>query len=242
MAPFDDKPMHASKGELVWNVMSVLLLLGVAGLVMAFFQIYVDPASRYNPFPPPTEVARLVVPSSTPTLSPTPVTPSPVPTDTLAPSQTPRTPTETVTLTATPTVTPTQGPTATPTINSAYPFILDTTSVISGDVFHANEGCKLWVAGQALDLQRAPVVGITVMLGGNLNRSGLYQLSLTGTALQYGPAGYEFTIADEPARSNQSVWVMLLDQTGIPLSNRIYFDTFEDCSKNLILVNFRQIR
>jgi hypothetical protein len=86
------------------------------------------------------------------------------------------------------------------------------------------------------------MVGITVQLGGSFNRGTLYQLSLTGTALQYGPAGYEFTVADQPVNSSQAVWVQLLDQSGIPLSNRIYFDTFNDCSRNLILINFRQIR
>ena len=68
------------------------------------------------------------------------------------------------------------------------------------------------------------------------------QLSLTGTALQYGQAGYEFTLADHPIKSKQSVWVMLFDQAMIPLSGKIYFDTSEDCPQNLILVNFRQIR
>lgn len=242
MSPFDERPAREQRGELVWNVMSVLLILGMASLVMAFLMIYRDPASPFNPFPPPTEVARLVVPTYTPSLSPTPVTPSPEPSQTPEPSATPRAPTLSPTISATPTETLTPAPTATATINSAYAFILDNTSAISGEIFHANQGCKLWLAGQALDLQRAPNIGITVMLGGSLGGRSLYQLSLTGTALQYGPAGYEFTIADAPAKSTQSAWVMLLDQSGVPLSNKIYFDTFDDCSKNLILVNFKQVR
>ncbi len=114
--------------------------------------------------------------------------------------------------------------------------------MISGSTFPDHDECKLWVAGQAYDLQGAPMQGITVMLGGGLAGEGLYQLSLTGTALQYGPAGYEFTIADAPKNSRQSVWVALYDQAMVPLSGKIYFDTTEDCSQNLILVNFRQIR
>ena len=239
MASLYERPAREQRGELVWNVLSVLVMLSMAGLLIAFLQIYSNPASQINPFPPPTQVALLVVPTGTITLIPSPVTPSPQPSATVAFSETP---TLTPTQTEIPTETPTLGPSPTSTINSAYPFILDTTSIISGDVFHAGEGCKLWVAGQALDLQRAPMVGITVMLGGNLNGGTLYQLSLTGTALQYGPAGYEFTVADLPAESSRAVWVMLLDQSGSPLSNRTYFDTFEDCGKNSILVNFRRIR
>lgn len=240
MTSYDERPERQSRGDIVWNVLSVLMLLGMACLLMVFLQIYREPASQLNPFPPPTLAAVLVVPTSTvtPSLAPPSATPQP----TLAPSETPQPPSPTPTVTDTPTETPTPGPSPTATIHSLYPFILDTTSVISGDVFHAGEGCKLWVAGQALDLQRAPMVGITVMLGGSLRGQNLYQLSLTGTALQYGPAGFEFTIAEETTASTDAVWVMLLDQAGIPLSARTYFETFSDCSRNLILVNFRQVR
>ncbi|MBE0696565.1 MAG: hypothetical protein IH586_06550, partial [Anaerolineaceae bacterium] len=99
-----------------------------------------------------------------------------------------------------------------------------------------------WVAGQTYDLQGAPMVGITVMLGGSLDGNTLYQLSLTGTALQFGQAGYEFNVAEQPTKSKASVWVQLFDQALIPLSGRIYLDTFEDCKQNLILINFRQVR
>jgi hypothetical protein len=242
MATLEKQPVRENLDDQLWNLMSVVLLLCMVFVLVTFIQIFQYPASSINPFPPPTQVERLVVPTATPTVSPTPVTPTPSPSATPAPTQTPQTPTLTPTVTDTPTETPTQGPTGTPTINSAYPFIKDNTSSISGEVFHANEGCKLWLAGQSIDLQRAPMVGITVMLGGTVNGRNLYQLSLTGTALQYGPAGYEFTVADSPFKSTQQVWVMLLDQAGIPLSNRVYFDTSEDCSKNLILVNFKQVR
>jgi hypothetical protein len=113
---------------------------------------------------------------------------------------------------------------------------------IPGATFPDHDTCKLWVAGQAYDLQGAPMQGITVMLGGYLDRKTLSQLSLTGTALQYGQAGYEFTVADQAVKSKQAVWVALFDQAMIPLSGKIYFDTYDDCSQNLVLVNFRQVR
>jgi hypothetical protein len=114
--------------------------------------------------------------------------------------------------------------------------------VIPGATFPDHDTCKLWVAGQAYDLQGAPMQGITVMLGGSLGGKNLYQLSLTGTALQYGQAGYEFTVAEQAIKSKQAAWVALFDQAMIPLSGKIYFETYDDCSQNLILVNFRQIR
>jgi hypothetical protein len=68
-------------------------------------------------------------------------------------------------------------------------------------------------------------------------------ISLTGVALNYGRVGYyEFTLADEPIASEEALWVQLLDQSSTPLSKRIYFETFESCDKNLIIVNFKQVR
>ncbi len=232
---------HSRRAESIWNSLSVVILLGMSALVVVFALVYFNPGSSINPFPPPTLVSAVFIPSTTPTLPLPTTTPfltnTPFPTDTPAPLI----PTMTFTVSPVPTETATEGPTPTSTVYSVYPYIMDTTSVISGETFHAGEGCKLWVAGQTLDLKRAPIVGITVQLGGYLQKT-ISQFSLTGTALQYGQAGYEFTIADETSPSTHALWVQLLDQTGIPLSARIYFDTFDDCQKNLILINFRQVK
>ncbi len=231
--------------DLVWNVLTVFVWLGMACTVMAFASIYSNPQNlpaQFRPVPP-TLVAALQIPTSTATLTPssTPVPDQP----TVTPTRTPTPVTPTVTLTPSPTITETitPGPSPTATIHSLYPFILrGEIKVIPGATFPDHDACKLWVAGQAYDLQGAPMQGITVMLGGTLAGTNLYQLSLTGTALQYGQAGYEFTVADQVVKSKQSAWVALFDQAMIPLSGKIYFDTFDDCSQNLILVNFRQIR
>ena len=98
------------------------------------------------------------------------------------------------------------------------------------------------VAGQVFDLQGAPAVGYTIQLGGAIANKTIDQLSLSGTALQYGTAGFEFTLAERPAASSKTLWIQLLDQAGLPLSARAFFDTFNDCTKNLILISFKQVR
>jgi hypothetical protein len=226
----------------LWNALSVLTFLAAGVVIVAFVLIYRDPNQRLNPFPPPTLIPTLFVPTYTPFDTPAPVTPSPTFTVTSTATLTPLEPTSTVTVTPTETLTPTLGPSPTATINSAYPFILRGDPVaIASSAIPGHEECKLWVAGQAYDLQNAPMVGITVQLGGYLGKT-VSQFSLTGTALQYGPAGYEFTVANLVQGSENSIWIMLLDQAGVPLSNRIYLNTYDDCQRNLILVNFRQIR
>jgi hypothetical protein len=67
-------------------------------------------------------------------------------------------------------------------------------------------------------------------------------MTLTGIALNYGRAGYEFTLADKPIASNDMLWVQLLDQIGAPISEKVYFDTYAECEKNLIIINFKQVK
>lgn len=90
----------------------------------------------------------------------------------------------------------------------------------------------------------APVTGLIVRLGGTLPGITFPQpmLTLTGVALNYGPGGYEFPLAEKPIASKRSLWLQLLDQSGLPLSEKAYFDTYESCDKNLILINFKQVR
>ena len=100
------------------------------------------------------------------------------------------------------------------------------------------------VGGQTVDLSGGPVTGLIIRLGGAVPGIDLPELvmNLTGVALNYGRSGYEFTLADHPIASKKTLWVQLVDQSSIPLSPKIYFDTYDDCSKNLIIINFKQVR
>ena len=99
------------------------------------------------------------------------------------------------------------------------------------------------VAGRAFDLSRAPIEeGLFVQLRGNLDGEPVEMLGMLGMVNTYGPGSYEFELGDTPIASTQMLWVQLLDQAMLPLSEQVYFDTFEDCDKNLILINFNQVR
>jgi hypothetical protein len=87
------------------------------------------------------------------------------------------------------------------------------------------------------------VRGLFVQLGGSMpGEVSMDNLVMTGLAPQYGPGGFEFTLADKPVASNGTLWIQLLDQQNLPLSDRIYFNTFDDCQKNLIIIFFTQVR
>jgi len=112
------------------------------------------------------------------------------------------------------------------------------TPVAVGGFVHSDLGCHwMGVGGQVFALDSSPVKQLVVELGGTLNGQAVSQLSLTGAATQWGPGGYEFALADHPIDSSGTLWLRVLDLNGDPISSRIYFTTYNDCSKNTILIN-----
>jgi hypothetical protein len=77
---------------------------------------------------------------------------------------------------------------------------------------------------------------------GILPSSQVDLFTVTGTAPIYGQGGFEFRLGDTPLSTNDRLYAQLLDQAGLPLSEQIYFDTSSECTQNLILVRFRQVR
>jgi hypothetical protein len=243
---YSDKPVRPAIDTLaiILNLLTVLVLLLACGISALFLVIFVEPNIAFNPFPPPTLPAL----SALPTLTPTPrnvFPPTWTPTVTLEPTST-RTPEPTLVPTETQpgviTSTAEAGGTPVPTVGMAY--VLQPGNPIAiPNIGHPDAGCNwMGVAGQATGLNGASMVGLFVQLGGALGGKTLSPLTMTGTATQYGSGGYELVLGDRPQASRQSLWVQLLSQDGSPLSDKIFFDTFAECEKNLILINFNQVR
>ena len=237
-----------SFSSIVWNTLTGVTILASLGVGAVFLMIFLNPNSSLNLFPPPTSPPALALPTFTPTprevlpptWTPLPTT-EPTATETFQPSSTPAPPaTETPFALFTPTL---PGQTATP---GGLPYILAQGSPvgISSLAFHPDKGCNwMGVAGQVLNQSGAPIsTGIVIQLGGSLAGARMDVPSLTGVAPQYGPAGFEIFLGDEPISSDGTLWVQLLDQAGAPLSKKVNFDTFEDCANNLIIINFQQVR
>ncbi len=246
-APRQPRPKKNYDGLL--NGCSLALVAGIVVSVVFIFMVFSNPNAGYNPFPPPTMVPTLFIPSITPIPTSPFATPAPTATFSVAPlvTDTPDQPTPTA-IEGTPigtlssgTVTP-----ATPTakVTAVYSFeIQGDPKAIDATLFDPNHGCTwMGVAGRAYDLQNGPVTKLEVQLFGILDGNLLSLTSLTGTSTQYGPSGFEFTLASKPVASNQRLWIRLVDQAGVPLSDRIFFDTFADCTKNLVVINFKQVK
>ncbi len=234
----------------VWNILTLFVLIATLCIVVAFVQIYNNPYSILNPFPPaavnPTNTfANTSSASATPgprfTLVPS-WTPTKViiqPTDTKGPTHTPLY-TDTVEPSATPIP-----PTFTP-IGGKYAFEVRPGSPEAVDAaqYQPDLGCDwLGVAGEAMSLNGEAVRGLFVQLGGDLPGVNTEDnVSMTGMAPEYGDGGFEITLSDQLIASSGRLWIQLLDQQNLPLSGRVYFDTYDDCERNLILIYFDQVQ
>ena len=115
----------------IWDILSILALLGVLLFTVLFLAIFNDPYSALNPFKPPTLPSTLIVPTNTPTVFAFPSTWTPTPGE--GTSNTPGGLRPTTTLLQTNTLfvlssfTPSATPTPTPT-NTATPTVTRTTT------------------------------------------------------------------------------------------------------------------
>lgn len=243
-----EKPNSPASRARFWNLMTYFGLFGIVAVLVVFFVIYTRPFVSINPFPPDPLPAAVVIPTETqtpvvfpPTWTTTPQPSSTITSTPIPPTLTPSIPPVYVTVEGI-IQTPTIGPTALP---GAFAFAVQPGSpaAVSSSIMRPELGCNwMGLGGQAVDLQGAPITGLRVQLYGFLKGQAREITSLTGTVKRYGDAGYEFTLADKPVQSYNTMWVQLLDQAGMPLSDKIYFETFESCDKNLIIINFKQVR
>jgi hypothetical protein len=140
-------------------------------------------------------------------------------------------------------VTPTK-PVPTPEDESLFTFDLQARpDSISATLFKQERTCN-WsgIAGQVFDLQGRSIPGITVQVSGPMYGKDIQFLSITGSATWYGAGGYEIFLTDKPVDTQGEYQVRLVDQTGRGLSPRFTFNTSSDCAKNLVIVNFKQIK
>ncbi len=174
-------------------------------------------------------------------------TATPVPTSTTEPTQTPtstatKVPTKTSTPTKTPIPTSTSTPTKTATAIVMQYEVQSNSPVYMQNFAHPEMGCNwLGVAGQVFDTNGTPVENLVIVVEGTLNNQPVEMLGLTSGSLasDYGIAPYEIQLASQVIASEGTLTVAVYDLSGNLLSLPVPFNTYSDCTKNLVIVNFR---
>jgi len=155
-------------------------------------------------------------------------------------TQTP-TPTRTSTVTQTATRTRTSTPTKTST---PAPFSLQAnTPLFTRNFARSESGCK-WIgaAGQVFDKDGKPLSQLVIVITGTYDGKKVNLVGMTGmtTGKPYGPGAYELVISTKPINTVNQLKIQVFDLAGNALSDPIEFSTLSDCSKNLIIINFKK--
>ena len=229
-----------------WDILSIGVLLITICLGFYFLMVFINPKSSLNPLKPYESI--IPTPTITPRQLDATWTPTATvfvsPTATLLPSITPpatTTPANFVPPTDMPKATIT--PTATPTPKA--PFSASSVNSIESIIIPhlLNASCN-WqgVSGTVDDQNSSPILGIVVRLGGTYDGKTVEMTTVSGISQEYGKSGFEFVLSEKPIDSRDKLYVQLLDQAGLPLSEKIFFDTSSNCKKNLVLIRFKKNR
>lgn len=174
----------------------------------------------------------------------TPQIPSAVPQETVTASATDSImPTVTLTATLTATIKPTitLTPTITPTATPVPYHLQSVTPVYLQNFVHPDSGCNwMGVGGQVFDKEGNPTPSVVIWVMGVIDGQPIESIVMTGTAAgdNYGKAGFEAILSAKPVTTHDVFSIQVLDLDGNELSEQIFFDTSDQCDKNLIIINF----
>jgi hypothetical protein len=97
------------------------------------------------------------------------------------------------------------------------------------------------IAGQVFDTGGNPVKNVVIRIGGTWNGQNINMVGLTGSATAYGEGGYELVLGSKAITSSGSLWVQAYDLQGNALSEQYKVNTFSDCTKALVIFNFKYV-
>ncbi len=235
---FEEEPVKRPPRRLnPLDCCSVIVVLAAAVLAAAFLYIFINPSTPFNPLYP-----RIPTPLAFPTATLTPIQLEPTWTPTFIDATDTATLAPTITLQPSATlislVPPTRTPSPSPTAKAPYS---TTVTAIPSTIIHPDLGCGWFgIGGTVNDANNSPVIGLPLRLSGSLSGDAVNLLTVSGTALDYGPSGFEFKLGTAPVASDKLLTLQLLDQNGVPQASNVYVVTYNDCKRNLILVRFKK--
>jgi len=99
----------------------------------------------------------------------------------------------------------------------------------------------VYLAGNVVDLNDRPVVLLTVRATGTIGDQTVDLEVLSGSNTDYSESGWEIKLSDQKADTFGTITVGLYAQGRFdPISDLVVINTYDDCSRNLAVVNFVQ--
>jgi len=234
---FEEEPVVRGRPRLnLLDVLTGLVLMLTVAVAAVLLYVFIRPDTPINPLRP-----KIPTPFAFPTATITPLQMEATWTPTFILATDTATLAPTITLEPSPTIValvpPTRTPPATATPRAPYDA---TVTAIESTIIHPELGCGWFgIGGSVVDDSNAPVLYMTVRLTGSLGGSPIEKLTVSGTAPDYGQAGFEFDLGNKPTASNKLLMLQLFNQKGEKQADDIPIITYNDCEKNLILVRFK---
>ena len=201
------------------KIIPILILILVLATGCQVFPYIYRPATST-----PLETAD---PPSTPVPPPTATLVSPEPSATPVGEETEKTPT------------PTQENSVPPQVPTNPYVFQDGSPATLPNFAHPEAACDwMGVAGQVFDGEGNVITGLSVQIGSSEENEFVQSSAVTGQATAYGAGGYEVQISSKPQSTQNIYWIQVLDPDGSTFSDRLFFNTDDDCEQNLILINF----
>ncbi len=215
------RPHKRSPMRHVYNLITLLSLLGTAAIVALFVVIWNDPETEFNPFPPPTPFIEV---TATPrdAIGITAPTPEPTSTSTSIPIAGP--------------ALSTPGPRAVVTAtDDGFPFAITDVGVLYTQNDNGR-GCN-WasIAGTVTARDGAPLDGYAVRIR---DEEGQSERVFSGATRTFGPGGFELPLSGAPRISRYTV--QLFSPQGAPLSDSYTVETRAECDSSVAIVSFME--
>lgn len=226
----EDSASSRRSRSIVFNIFAIFFLILTCLCPGISLAIFASPNSAFNPLPPRTATPAFIPPTATLTplyeLPPT-WTPTEIPSQTSTP--------EPVTATISPTVNNNPGATK----GAAFAFMVEAGSPTYQP---SPKGCAwLGVAGVVYDATHSPLNNLFVDVGGKFGDQTVQSEVVTGPIHTTAGGEFEFRLADKPTLSLNSLWIQLFDANKVPLSDKLVFNTYEGCDRNLVQINFVEV-
>jgi len=228
------------RSDRLLGALAVIVLILTVIVLSCYLVIYLAPRVSFNPFPPPTAIALLTPTPAKPTDTPLPTFP-PTWTPTATPSHTPS-PTITPTPSNTPLPTSTPRPTSTP--KPPPPFYLDGEPLrMSQRLYPEANTAEWWLgfAGEVTDPNGAAILTVQIKVW---DGEGWEDSQATGTRLDYrtqfgGGTSWWEQFVPSNCHLTKTYYLQVI-QNGVGVSPVVKVEHDGNCSKNLIMVNFKR--